>query len=196
MRYTLVGSIRDRVIYSEDRQLLGESSQIKIPRDTFSTGIVRFTLLNRAGLPLCERIVFNNLQDQLQLTLDTDQTTYSPREEVTIDLSVQDANGNGIVAPFSMSVTHVDGINNVHPDRNNILSHLWLTSDLSGFVEDAPSYFEKDSAIGDLLDLVMLTHGWRTFEWQALLEGDPKFQYPVERGLTLTGQALLPNGKP
>jgi len=195
-QYVLVGSVRDRVIYSKNHTLTDRADIIRIPKDLFSSGIVRFTVLDMEGVPQSERVAFNRQDDNLRVFVNTDNQTYAQRDEVAVEIVAADAKGNPIVAPFSIAVTHSEGIWESQPDRSNIMSYLWLSSDLKGFVEDAPSYFEDDGPGEEALDLVMLTHGWRAFEWNELLEGDPGFEYYIEPGLSISGQAFEPNGEP
>jgi hypothetical protein len=73
---------------------------------------------------------------------------------------------------------------------NSIASSLLLTSDLKGYINDAAYYF-KDKAQATLhhLDLLLMTQGWRRFEWKKVLAGEyPPLKYPVESGIWLTGK--------
>jgi hypothetical protein len=68
---------------------------------------------------------------------------------------------------------------------------MLLNSDLRGEVYDPVYYFEKpgDFQRSYLLDLVMMTHGWRRFDWSDLSQkrGLNDLQYEREMGLYVKG---------
>ncbi|MBS1565995.1 MAG: hypothetical protein JST39_16520, partial [Bacteroidetes bacterium] len=73
--------------------------------------------------------------------------------------------------------------------NDNLLSSMLLTSDLKGYIQDAGYYF-KDKAPQTLhdLDLLLMTQGWRRFEWKKILTNDfAAIKYPVESAITFRG---------
>jgi hypothetical protein len=78
------------------------------------------------------------------------------------------------------------------------LSNLLLTSDLKGNVEQPNYYFTNvtDEKLKEL-DLVMLTHGYRQFEWKQLLNnGYPPVTWQPETDLEISGSAKTTGGRP
>ena len=76
-------------------------------------------------------------------------------------------------------------------DSENIKTWLLLNSDLRGKVKNPRYFFEKpnDKKRNYLLDLTMLTNGWRRFTWQKLLyETKEKNKFKVESGLVISGK--------
>jgi hypothetical protein len=73
-----------------------------------------------------------------------------------------------------------------------------LTSELKGEVYNPAYYFSNaDENVADHLDLVMLTHGWRRFNWDQVLSGKipkPRFEKDTSY-ITLSGklQGVLPS---
>ena len=67
-----------------------------------------------------------------------------------------------------------------------------LKSDLRGHIANINQYFtENSSKTRTLLDFVMMTHGWRRFNWQEILEGQtPSLLYPQEENLAVAGKVL------
>jgi hypothetical protein len=78
------------------------------------------------------------------------------------------------------------------PDRQeNILSGLLLTSDLKGYIHHPAYYFSANNAdsVQNALDLVMMTNGWRRFNWTEILKtAPPGNQYRDPGYITLKGQ--------
>ena len=78
-------------------------------------------------------------------------------------------------------------------EENSILANLLLTSDIKGDVEQPNYYFTSinDEAHSNL-DLVMLTHGYRRFDWKPLLNNTyPALAYQPEKSLEIAGTAKM-----
>ena len=75
---------------------------------------------------------------------------------------------------------------------------MMLSSELKGEIYNPAYYFSNSTAdVADHLDLVMLTHGWRRFNWDQVLSGKiqkPKFEKDTSY-ITLSGklQGVLPS---
>ena len=67
-----------------------------------------------------------------------------------------------------------------------------LTGDIHGYVKDPYAYFHDSSdSLAQQLDLVMLTHGWRRFNWQQLAMGKtPSIKYPITNYLGMSASVL------
>src|SRR5690606_15909801 len=76
------------------------------------------------------------------------------------------------------------------------LSHFLLTSDIKGTVYHPGWYFRReDPRTLEALDLVMMTNGWRRYNWQKILDYHfPQLNYYLEKSIVVRGQAFI--GKP
>lgn len=187
-----------------------KSFGIGIPKDKIpDDGIVQITVFDAKGEPLCERIAFVNKGKQINLKVSSNKLNYKPREKVTLNIEATDNVGNPVKGNFSVAVT--DG-NQVIPDayQANLMTYLLLSSDIAekktddyystikGTIEQPAYYFESNNEnTARHLDILMLTQGWRRFLWKDILENKrPNFTHILETGLSITGKALRPNGKP
>jgi hypothetical protein len=70
----------------------------------------------------------------------------------------------------------------VMPEQQTIYSDFLLSNDIRGRVYNPAYYFSSDAdSVATHLDLVMLTNGWRKFDWNKIKNGVlPTLQYPVE----------------
>jgi len=103
-----------------------------------------------------------------------------------------------VAGHFSVSVTDESKVPVDENNENTILSSLLLTDDLKGTVEQPGYYFSNisDTTLKNL-DLVMLTHGYRNFEWKEVLKGDNQpLKYHIEKGLDIAGNATTVSGRP
>ncbi|KUG08144.1 hypothetical protein ASU33_08085 [Solirubrum puertoriconensis] len=193
---TLVAHVRGQVAYVGQSALAnGEVLSSRIPIERFPTGIVHFTMFDAQGVARCERLAFVNRQDGLRLTVRPDKANYGPRQKVTLALETRDAAGQPVPAQLSLAVTAADL---ERADAPTIVSHLLLSSDLRGHIEDPAYYFRNvEPETRQALDHLMLTQGWRRFVWQQLLNSPlPVGEYALERGLSLSGQVWRTERKP
>jgi hypothetical protein len=139
-----------------------EMSNGTIPVKDMPSGILYITVFNKNLKPIAERITFVNNHDY-SFNVDTSFTAISnlKRGLNQLKLAVKDT----IRSNYSVSVTDAD-IDNASPNQDNIVSHLLLTGDLRGKIVNPYYYFasQTDDAAKNL-DLVMLTHGWRKYNW-------------------------------
>ncbi|MCK4830777.1 hypothetical protein KA005_84475, partial [bacterium] len=171
-----------------------------IPKKNLPAGIAQLTLFNAEGNPECERLIFINHHNDLQVKIETDKNTYNPRERVLLDISVSDFYGNPVAGNFSLAVTDAGQVVSVEKYSDNILTNLLLTSELKGNIEQPAFYFIKDNPDSETaLDYLMLTQGWRRFSWKEILNNKwPAINYDFERSIIVRkGQILdLSNDSP
>lgn len=194
---TLLAQTRGQAIQAAKIPLSRKSSLIQLPRSQFPEGIAQLTLFDETNKPVCERLIFVNKNEQITVALASNKTTYKNREKV--DLTITTTTNDGKPVPANVSLAAVDARLAPEPDTNGatIVSHLLLSSDLTGTVEQ-PGYYVNPKHLDrwTLLDLVLMTHGWRRFVWSDVLSGnDSPLKYTAERGLSLTGRVVRPNQK-
>ncbi|MEP6612599.1 MAG: TonB-dependent receptor, partial [Mucilaginibacter sp.] len=161
------------------------------------TGVATVTLFSPDDEPLCERLFFVQNYDQLKLDVKTDQTVYAAREKVNISLLAKNRADSATTGHFSVSVVDEDKVSVNENEENSILANLLLTSDLKGDIEQPNYYFTNisDEARSNL-DLAMLTHGYRRFEWKPLLNNTyPALTYQHEKSLEIAGTAKMLGGR-
>ena len=153
------------------------------------TGVATFTLFSPKGGPLCERLLFVQNYDQLTVHAGSDKPEYGKREKVNIKLKAINASGDPASGHFSVAVIHEDKASLDKKAGNNILTDLLLTSDLKGYVEQPNYYFiDTTTTARKNLDLLMLTQGYRRFEWEQILgNSNQPIAYQPEKGLEISG---------
>src|SRR5690606_38999594 len=113
------------------------------------------------------------------------------RDRVNLKIDVKNLLGISVPSSLSLSVTDAGMIK---PDNNreNIRTYLLLNSDLRGEVK-SPNYFftEGDEVKKNAqLDLVMMTHGWRRFDWLEFLEVRTPQKFKPEDGIYISGHTI------
>ena len=186
------------LISTVDCKLDSAVTRLDILKRKLRTGVATVTLFSPDGEPLCERLFFVQNYDALALNAVSDKELYTKREKATFKLKVVDRRGEAAEGYFSASVINESLAPDGNADNDNILSYLLLTSDLKGHIEQPGYYFSDTSSIVRAnLDLVMLTHGYRNFQWKEVLDTAKRTSpYQPETGINISGRVDDLSGKP
>jgi len=189
--FTLI-AYQDTVPLSMAVKLDRQEVTTTLLKKNFHTGIVKVTLFTADGEPLCERLLFVQNDDMPALQLTADKAGYAAREKVTLDLKTGLLPGH-----YSVSVNDEGRIKPEGENEQTIISNLLLTSELHGYIEQPGYYFvQHDDKTAADLDLVMLTHGYRRFEWKQVLNDSPAPPaFKPEKALEISG-IVKKDGKP
>ena len=181
-----------RVVTRGHLRMRGDSSVLKVARSELPTGVSAVTLYRADGTAVSERLVFVNNHDALNIQIYATNQTFQPRGMIDLNLKVTDARGNPVEGAFSMSVTDATQVQDTSRYGENILTHLLLTSEIRGRVEDPGYYFEADTREKrEALEMLLLTQGWRRYLWElAASDSLPRLEYPVDRGFYISGRIL------
>ena len=194
---TLLAQTRGQVIQAAKIPLSRKTGVVQLARKQFPEGIAQLTLFDETNQPVCERLVFIDHNDRMNVRIEPGKTAYRPREKVELTITTTDLDGKPLAASLSLAAVDDHLAPNLDSNRATITSHLLLSSDLTGTVEQPAYYFNPlNTDRANKLDLLMMTQGWRRFAWADVLAGTvPPIKFPVERGLSLTGQVRKPNQK-
>lgn len=179
---------RGSVKVVEALSLTNGEADLEIDRNKFGDGISQITLFNNKKQPVCERLFFEPVKGKLNIQLNTSELQYPSREKVDLTWNTSDGNGKNVSASLSVSVYKLDQLQTI--DHEDILNYLWLSSDLTGYIEHPEFYFKAKSDSGhEAVSNLMMTQGWRRFDWEKVLkENKPGFQYaPEMEGPVISG---------
>jgi hypothetical protein len=165
----------------------GNSATLLIDKAKLGEGINHLTLFNANRQPLAERLVFIrpavlNLQASIA-------QQFGLRKKVVVDVASSGSDGKPQKTNLSLSVYRTDSLNGNRAD--DLVSYLWLSSELKGNIEMPGYYFNNVNADTDEeLDNLLLTQGWSLFKWNDILNGkQPAFRFlPEYNGHLITGQ--------
>ncbi len=184
---------RGRVYAFKVIDLQPEQTQyiLQISRSELPTGVNQFTLFTPEGEVLAERMVFINQGEQLSIQAQKNKEKYAPFEPIQIGFEVKNENGKPVHTTFSLAIRDADTqIPTAY--QENIQTNLLLSSDLKGFIEKPGYYFESnDAAHRENLDLLMLTQGYRRYEWKQMAGLEPfTVKHHIEKGIMINGKVL------
>jgi hypothetical protein len=165
-------------------------------QDDYLSGVYTFTLMDEETKLLAERLVYFLPFAQGKSDFRTKKGSYRPKEVVEMEIEVVDEFGDPVEGNFSVAVT--DAYQVMHVEHSgNITSYLNLTSELKGQIESPGYYFnENNSNAIAYLDNLMLTQGWRRFNWENLTKMNEQPKYQPETGLSLSGRVAKNNDQP
>jgi len=142
--------------------LVNGKLQFVLPDSLLGEGMTQFTLFDEQHQPLCERLFFRKPVHVLEI--DTRISTKSLTTRGKVDLSIHATdNLQPVVSNFSLSVFLIDSLQTA--PHSNLLSYLWLESDLKGEIEVPEYYFSDAPDLSECSENLLLTQGWRRFQW-------------------------------
>jgi hypothetical protein len=181
---------RQMIVSKDSRTIQQGKATFKINRKDLPPGITHITLFDRDLQPVAERLYFIRTEQPMMVDAKTEIASYNTRSRLKMKLNTdRDAN-------VSVAVYKTDSI--PAPIQSNLFEYLWLTSELKGTIE-SPEYYltSTDTTAARAIDNLMLTHGWRRFNWTTVLKQTPSFQYiPEYRNHLIRGRVTDERGQP
>lgn len=195
--FYIVAQSAGAICYAAQTKLQSQVYNALIPKNKFPTGIVQITLFTSSGMPLSERISFVQHANPFTIQLSSDKPSYQPRQKVKLNISAKNPL-NVLPGSYSLSVVDETKVPFNEDAETSILSSLLLKSDLKGYIELPNYYFNKqDAKRREDLDLLMLTQGYRAFEYENYLNDKyPAISFMPEQGMDITGTLRMMNGMP
>ena len=141
----------------------GKEKTFRIDSEALQAGVHQATLFDTQGRVYADRLFFVRRTETERPTL----TFSAPKDECKpyekISLEINGAEGN---TPISLAVRDNYGSDALF-DNGNIMTEMLLASEIKGFIPEPGWYFEKDDEQHrKALDLLMMTQGWRRFDWK------------------------------
>jgi hypothetical protein len=169
--------------------------QLHVPKSSFYTGVVQFTVLDEHDVAVAEQLTFCNHQAFLNITADV-KDRYKVHEPLKVKLNVRNAAGLADVSSLAVSVYNVDAFPADERDESTIFSELLLTSDLNDVPEQPNAYFMDlpGKLQEDKLHEMLKGKKLKRFSWMdKLSRGLPQ---PARDEQWISGRVLLGHGKP
>lgn len=172
--------------YYEVKVRLGEGVfRMTIPNDKFPEGIVLFTMMDKLKRPVAERLYFNEKpEERIKISHALDKKIYQKRELTKLKVKTTNSKGKPVNANISVLVINQKQLGKMQDVKQNILSYFLLDSELKGEIESSGHYFNKDSSMHHDLDALMLTQGWRKYNYRKPFK---ELSFQPEQSLSVSG---------
>ena len=172
------------------RPLSGSACTFSIPHHNLPAGVHQASVFDTEGKVWADRLFFVRKRgfERPSLEISSRQTEYDPYEKIELDIRATDTTKAAKWERLSIAVRdeyHADKTF----DNGTILTEMLLASEVKGFIPEPGWFFEEDNAERrDALDLLMLTQGWRRFDWQQMALPDKwEEKHPKEKTQMLDG---------
>ncbi len=176
---TLTGKTHGKTYKTVRFQLTAQTGALSLSKSIFPQGVTCFTLYDDEQKPHCERLVYIDRPNEELFTLSSDKQVYTAKEKTTLTIKA---------APNTNLSVAVTDAGLIPGDRLNIASYLNLKSELRGAIANVSQYFdEKNPNRKQLLDLLLMTQGWRDFVWRRLADSALRISYLLEKGISISG---------
>ncbi len=186
----LIAHQRGKQLFNKFQTKAKQTYTIKIPNANLKDGVVHVTLFDSSGNPVCERLLYISREDNVgKVEISKVNDVLGTRKKQTISITSKDANGDVMPSNMSVSIRDLSAFP-YNRYNKNIKTYLLLNSDLRGEIKN-PGYFfdgEFTKKKQYLLDLLMLTNGWRRFTWKLLLFNKKSNEFNAEKGLFISGK--------
>lgn len=163
-------------------------TEFVIPTKDLPMGILQFTLFD-GEIPMAERLFFNKQDKGLKIKIETDKEIYNTREKTEAKVLTTAADGKPVSANLSVSVLNDKTLSLIDDKQHNINSWLLAGSELTGEIYEPEFYFNpKEDKRHQALDLLLMTQGWRFYNWEKIFGDDTvKIKYPAENLYKIEG---------
>ncbi|MBR6036127.1 MAG: hypothetical protein IKP41_04135 [Bacteroidaceae bacterium] len=158
--------------------------EIELDRQAMPEGVNQMTVFNSRGEIMAERLFFicpqPDKEDSIRVTIMTQKL--KPCGRVEMELHTR-PNAN-------LSFSAMDAHNMTNGKQGNMKTWMLLSSEVRGYIHNVDYYFEADDQEHrQSADLLMLTQGWRRYDWRLMSERYTfRKAQPIEDKFYLNGQ--------
>ncbi len=193
----LIARSNNKIQLVSKNKLSGPRFAVNIPAKRFPHGLLHLTLLTSDAEPKAERLIFINHNEQLHFDIQSEVRGMGTRSKSGLSVGITDKEGKPVLGSFSVSVLDESKVPFDEDNEITILSNLLLTSELKGDIPRANYFFTSvDSTKIRELDLLMLTQGWRRFEWKDVQTNkQAPLVFQPEQSIAVSGR-VTQGGKP
>lgn len=190
----LIIHTRGLIQYYEKIEWNDQAMSLNVPTNIIADGLSHITYFDENMRPHAERLFFKKEQEKLKIDLNLSDQAYTLRERTDVFLNISNIDGIGQLASASISVVDYNQIDPAQLEQN-ITSNLLLSSDIEKGLQNSLQYLENNTETHEKLDLLLLTKGWRRFNWDDLSNKEFEVKYAPKVGFSVSGQVFAKKGK-
>lgn len=151
-------------------------------KDDLFTGTNIFTIFNESNKPILERLYLHT--DDIGKTKLSKVGVERTKDSLDIGIIFKGLNPE-LFSNLSVSVLPSQTKSYTH--HNNLLSQLYIQPYIKGSLQNGARYFlHNDKKTDYEKDLLMLTQGWSSYDWDAIFsKNEREYIFPFERGIDI-----------
>jgi len=195
-RYYLLAHCRGQVFHFST--INKDNEFIAFQEDALPAGVLQFVLFDERMNPLSERLVFSKNYDNAQVEFLTDKAMYAKREKVSVTIDVartlrraeiEQRSEDATLNRGDLSIAITDDRDYAVDESTTILSTLFLSSELKGYIENPAYYLQNNVESVTALDYLMLTHGWRRYNIPEVVKENYELpKIPFQESMEISGR--------
>lgn len=167
---------------------------ISMPLADLPKGLFTATLLDEQKRPAAERLMYNPAGEKA-LEIHTDEDIYGLRKKVNVTMALPETSSKA-----HLSVAVVDSVLAHSPwlSQTSIKADALLKTELRGNIDNLDAYLRDDKASEINLNLLIMTHGWRRYNWifnQQQLDSMRVFDFNSINGKVMRGKKPAGNAQ-
>ncbi|RYY31294.1 MAG: hypothetical protein EOO04_01745 [Chitinophagaceae bacterium] len=159
---SILAHTRQEIAFAKKQKIVNGSARFSFPKKTLRDGVSHITIFNDDQQPVCERLFFKAPAKALSIAATPASRSYNTRNKVSVDLNTS-FDGRGVPVELSLAVYQVDSLSVA--STQHMQAYLLLNSDIRGYIENPSFYFSGNSDVAKAADNLMMTQGWRRFNW-------------------------------
>jgi hypothetical protein len=145
-------------------------------------GVTVFTLFNENSQPIAERLFFNYKGLTIHQLSDL-STTMVENDSIDISLAFKTIDPSKF---HNISVSVLPADTKSYKHHHSLVSYNYLKPYINGPIEQAKYYFnEVTPQVKADLDMLLLTQGWSSYNWNQIFNNKQSLPFEFERGLSL-----------
>lgn len=189
----VVATLNYQTILSRVLDLDKGEAACTINKKNLPAGLLHITLFDRNDLPLAERLAFVENYDLKNPVVAVENRAAKPGQATTVSFRLDSTDRPALSC---LLTGYAPGDSTVRLGEN-IASSFLLTSDFKGYVHNPGFYFKDKTAFTlHCLDLLLMTQGWRRYEWSKILRNEfAGLKYPVESAISFRGTVYKSDSK-
>ena len=189
--YQVIAEIQHQPIHHAMVKRTAAELTMSIAAKDLGNGILHLTVFDKELQVAAERLVFLN-QSKLEYdsSVIAQQTiSFQPRSQNKLLLKVDSVNW------ISYTIAVEDATSSLPQQQENILSALWLSTDLINPIQNAAAYFDHPGKIKvDALDALLISEKWMRYNWNDIINNKyPPVRHLPQRYLSYTGKVTKGN---
>lgn len=168
----LIARSHDVLQHEQKISLQQGENTFQFSAEKFPKGICAISLLDPDYKAVkSERRIFLHRNKNLSIHIHPEKSEFVAGEKIKLGFTFRNSSGNPVKSNFSVSVADEGNILEANDKQDHLLSYYYMTSELKGHIEEPSYYFDTTKSDSEkALDLLMLTHAWRRYPLQHLLQ--------------------------
>ncbi len=161
----IIGHDYKQIYFSSPVKLDTLEKRVKILLNDMPKGLTQITLIDSAGRPFADRLIFAHYNKRNKLDIVTDSAVYGKRQKVTVKIKLSDISklDSGLVSIACVQQSRLEVKN-----KKDIESYFYLHANLDN-LPLKENYLGEQKFDKQFLEDILLVKGWSRYNWLDML---------------------------